>query len=125
MMTNSLHNLLLRSLPAGIYSNSYDAALNVKNGFPVFSTVIEANNVSNTKSGFLAYNLTDEDVAELRQLGGQPDIGRLCEACNLVSCHIPKSACLDSACNETPSNHQSSSISYSITKRRGSEQVER
>jgi len=27
----------------GIYRNSFDAGLNMKNGFPVFKTVIEAN----------------------------------------------------------------------------------
>ncbi|KXI43342.1 UNVERIFIED_CONTAM: hypothetical protein ACS92_03345 [Bacillus cereus] len=27
----------------GIYKNSYDGTLNAKNGFPVFTTVIEAN----------------------------------------------------------------------------------
>jgi DNA replication licensing factor MCM2 len=29
----------------GIYLNSFDVSLNVKNGFPVFNTVIEANHV--------------------------------------------------------------------------------
>jgi DNA replication licensing factor MCM2 len=27
----------------GIYRNNFDAALNTKNGFPVFATIIEAN----------------------------------------------------------------------------------
>lgn len=30
---------------AGIYVNTYDATLNVKNGFPVFSTLVEANHI--------------------------------------------------------------------------------
>ncbi len=32
--------------PAGIYAYGYDAYLNVRNSFPVFSTHIEANYVS-------------------------------------------------------------------------------
>jgi DNA replication licensing factor MCM2 len=30
---------------AGVYTNTYDATLNVKNGFPVFSTLVEANHI--------------------------------------------------------------------------------
>ena len=30
---------------AGVYTNTYDASLNVKNGFPVFSTLVEANHI--------------------------------------------------------------------------------
>lgn len=60
---------------AGVYSNSYDAALNVKNGFPVFSTVIEANSVMKQKDQFAAFKLTDEDRQELHRLARDPRIG--------------------------------------------------
>jgi hypothetical protein len=33
-------------VPAGVYAYGYDASLNIKNSFPVFSTHIEANYVS-------------------------------------------------------------------------------
>ena len=60
---------------AGVYSNSYDASLNVKNGFPVFSTVIEANSVSKQKDQFAAFKLTDEDRQEIHRLARDPRIG--------------------------------------------------
>ena len=58
-----------------MYSNSYDASLNVKNGFPVFSTVIEANSVGKQKDQFAAYKLTDEDRQEIHRLARDPRIG--------------------------------------------------
>ncbi len=46
----SNHTLLAHVPPfplAGIYTNKFDASLNMKNGFPVFSTLIEANYILN------------------------------------------------------------------------------
>ena len=60
---------------AGIYTNSYDASLNVKNGFPVFSTVIEANYIEKRENQFAAYKLTDEDKEEMHRLARDPRIG--------------------------------------------------
>uniref|UniRef100_A0A914RZI8 DNA replication licensing factor MCM2 n=1 Tax=Parascaris equorum TaxID=6256 RepID=A0A914RZI8_PAREQ len=45
----------------GIYSNTYDGAMNSKQGFPVFSTVIHANQISK-KDKIASDALTDEDV---------------------------------------------------------------
>jgi DNA replicative helicase MCM subunit Mcm2 (Cdc46/Mcm family) len=59
----------------GVYTNSYDAALNVRNGFPVFSTVIEANNITKNEDRFAAFKLTDEDKQELHRLARDPRIG--------------------------------------------------
>lgn len=38
-------------MAAGVYAYGYDASLNVKNSFPVFSTHIEANYVSKREVG--------------------------------------------------------------------------
>ncbi|KAA8917620.1 hypothetical protein TRICI_000221 [Trichomonascus ciferrii] len=55
----------------GIYKNSYDGALNAKNGFPVFSTIIEANLIErrgdSAKDGQMGFTETEE--RELRKLG--------------------------------------------------------
>ena len=46
----------------GIYSNSYDGSLNVKQGFPVFATVIMANHILVKDERNAAKTLTDEDI---------------------------------------------------------------
>lgn len=46
----------------GVYSNSYDGALNTENGFPVFSTVIFANHLVVKDCKQIVQSLTDEDV---------------------------------------------------------------
>lgn len=58
----------------GIYRNSYDAQLNNKNGFPVFSTIIEANNVVKSHDQLAGFHLTEEDEREIRALSRDPDI---------------------------------------------------
>ncbi|TFK20765.1 DNA replication licensing factor cdc19 [Coprinopsis marcescibilis] len=52
----------------GIYRNNFDASLNAKNGFPVFSTVIEANHVNKKEDLFAAFRLTEEDEKAMRAL---------------------------------------------------------
>ncbi|KAL5506953.1 MCM2 [Sanghuangporus vaninii] len=52
----------------GIYRNNFDASLNSKNGFPVFSTVIEANHINKKEDLFAAFRLTEEDEREIRAL---------------------------------------------------------
>ncbi|THH19967.1 hypothetical protein EW146_g1327 [Bondarzewia mesenterica] len=52
----------------GIYRNNFDASLNSKNGFPVFSTVIEANHINKKEDLFAAFRLTEEDEKEIRSL---------------------------------------------------------
>ncbi|KAF9049814.1 MCM2/3/5 family-domain-containing protein [Panaeolus papilionaceus] len=52
----------------GIYRNNFDASLNAKNGFPVFSTIIEANHVNKKEDLFAAFRLTEEDEREMREL---------------------------------------------------------
>lgn len=59
----------------GIYTNNFDLSLNTKNGFPVFSTVIEANYVTKKQDLFSAYKLTQEDKEEIDKLSKDPRIG--------------------------------------------------
>lgn len=88
----------------GIYKNSYDGILNAKNGFPVFATVIEANNIKRREGGSAAgdsssgvdnynnsthgsgngadddmnssspYQISLEDEKVFRNMSNQPDI---------------------------------------------------
>lgn len=64
----------------GIYKNSYDGVLNAKNGFPVFATVIEANNVKRREGGSSnddsssPYQITIEEERTFRSMANQPDI---------------------------------------------------
>ncbi|KAL0956516.1 hypothetical protein HGRIS_002657 [Hohenbuehelia grisea] len=53
----------------GVYRNNFDASLNAKNGFPVFSTIIEANHINKKEDLFAAFRLTEEDEREMRLLG--------------------------------------------------------
>ena len=57
----------------GIYRNNFSASLNTKNGFPVFSTLIEVNSVSN-KQEERVRQLSDRDISEIRQLSKLPNI---------------------------------------------------
>ncbi|CAK5281579.1 unnamed protein product [Mycena citricolor] len=52
----------------GIYRNNFDASLNAKNGFPVFSTIIEANHVNKKEDLFAAFRLTEDDEKQIRLL---------------------------------------------------------
>ncbi|EMR11584.1 DNA replication licensing factor mcm2 [Pneumocystis murina B123] len=60
----------------GIYKNNFEASLNVKNGFPVFATVIEANHISKTYDQFAAFRLTEEDEKAIRQLSKTENIDK-------------------------------------------------
>lgn len=51
-----------------MYRNNFDASLNSKNGFPVFSTILEANHVNKKEDQFAAFRLTEEDEKEIRAL---------------------------------------------------------
>ncbi len=58
-----------------MYTNSYDAFLNVRNGFPVFSTALEANYVRKHEDAYAPFKLTDEDKAEIHRLARDARIG--------------------------------------------------
>jgi DNA replication licensing factor MCM2 len=55
--------------------NSFDATLNVKQGFPVFSTHVEANHIQKTEDVYAAYKLTDEDIRSIHKLAADKRIG--------------------------------------------------
>ncbi|KAG7810749.1 hypothetical protein KL921_002377 [Ogataea angusta] len=71
----------------GIYKNSYDGTLNAKNGFPVFTTVIEANAIrrregaakgvsdgSLIEGGLSPFQWTEEEEKRIRQLSRERGI---------------------------------------------------
>lgn len=58
----------------GIYRNNYDAALNNKNGFPVFATVLEANHVVKSHDQLSGFRLTEQDKDEISALSKDPQI---------------------------------------------------
>lgn len=58
----------------GIYRNNYDAQLNNRNGFPVFATILEANNVVKVHDQLAGFRLTEEDEQEIRRLSKDPQI---------------------------------------------------
>ncbi|KAK4657422.1 MCM DNA helicase complex subunit [Podospora pseudocomata] len=58
----------------GIYRNSYDAQLNNRNGFPVFATILEANNIIKSHDQLAGFRMTDEDEHEIRRLSKDPHI---------------------------------------------------
>lgn len=77
-----LHDLIDQARPGdeveitGIYTNNFESSLNRANGFPVFSTYVEANHLSRTGDVNAATNLTDEDKEEIRRLARDPQIAR-------------------------------------------------
>jgi DNA replication licensing factor MCM2 len=58
----------------GTYRNNYDAALNSKNGFPVFATIIEANYVVKSHDQLAGFRLTEQDEVAIRTLAKDPKI---------------------------------------------------
>ncbi|RCI12812.1 hypothetical protein L249_0544 [Ophiocordyceps polyrhachis-furcata BCC 54312] len=58
----------------GIYRNNYDAQLNNRNGFPVFATVLEANNVVKSHDQVAGFRLTVEDEHAIRKLAREGNI---------------------------------------------------
>lgn len=58
----------------GIYRNNYDAQLNNRNGFPVFATILEANNVVKSHDQLAGFRLTEEDEHNIRALSRDPQI---------------------------------------------------
>jgi DNA replication licensing factor MCM2 len=50
--------------------------LNAKNGFPVFSTIIEANHINKKEDLFAAFRLTTDDVKAIQQLSKDPRLSK-------------------------------------------------
>ncbi|KAJ2706188.1 MCM DNA helicase complex subunit [Coemansia sp. IMI 203386] len=60
----------------GIYAHTMDVALNARQGFPVFTTIVEANHVAKRADEFAAVRLTEDDRRVIRSLGRDFSIGR-------------------------------------------------
>ncbi|OQR91534.1 DNA replication licensing factor Mcm2 [Achlya hypogyna] len=60
----------------GVYTNAPDPTQGVRDGFPVFRTVIEANHIERTAEGTTTV-LTAEDKKRILALSKRPDIGPL------------------------------------------------
>lgn len=59
----------------GIYLHNFDYGMNVKHGFPVFSTTIEANYVRRLEEMEIT-ELTELDKAQITELAKDPNIGK-------------------------------------------------
>ena len=61
----------------GVYAHAYDVSLNARHGFPVFTTLLEANHVvrREDEAGAGGVRLTDDDRAECERLARDPRIG--------------------------------------------------
>lgn len=75
------------ALSAGIYCSGYDPQMNAKNGFPVFSTHIEANYISKSTDAWNVYKLTDEDRQKITALAADPRIGEGTSHTDMVCWH--------------------------------------
>lgn len=59
----------------GVYTNKFDYSMNVKHGFPVFNTVIEANSVRKI-SDMQISEISTQDKEDILRLSKRPDIAR-------------------------------------------------
>jgi len=59
----------------GIYSQIFDYGMNIKHGFPVFTTRIEANCVSRL-GDIENLELTEQDIAQIKELSKDPEISQ-------------------------------------------------
>lgn len=59
----------------GIFQNRFDYFANVKHGFPVFQTVIEANSIRRFGDDDVV-ELTEEDKQMIKDLSRTPNIGK-------------------------------------------------
>lgn len=60
----------------GVYRNILDSQLNAKNGFPLFSTLIEANHLSKNEDRFATSRLSQDDKARILEMAADPRIAR-------------------------------------------------
>ncbi len=58
----------------GIYRHEVDPSINIMQGFPVFSTVIEANYVRKVEEARADLELTEDDIAQITKMSKDPRI---------------------------------------------------
>ena len=74
------HDLIDRAKPGeeieviGVYKNTFDPLLNSRQGFPVFTTVLIANNITKRTVDVLNYRLPDNERIRLLTLARHPNI---------------------------------------------------
>lgn len=95
----------------GVYTHSYDGALNIATGFPVFSTVIMANNIVKKQDWTdVSQTLTDADIHQIVNLSKCPDVAERITAsiCPSVYGHesVKRSIALAlfGGCSKNPAN---------------------
>jgi DNA replication licensing factor MCM2 len=66
--------LLTLAVDLGIYTNRFDASLNMKNGFPVFATLIEANYIMNSDDEKAHHFTTEEEREVFAELATRPNV---------------------------------------------------
>jgi len=71
----------------GIYRNNFDQSLNARQGFPVFKTAIEANYIERAVDKVSRGAMTDEEIAMIRELSKQENIGERIFASMAPSIH--------------------------------------
>jgi len=59
---------------SGIYTNTYDGSLNVKQGFPCFATVLNANHILKKEDKSTLGSISDEDIALIIKLSKEDNI---------------------------------------------------
>lgn len=59
------------------YMHNYDTSLNIRTGFPVFSTILLANNVLKRDDRATLLSLTDDDMAKIQRLAQERNIDEL------------------------------------------------
>jgi len=59
---------------SGVYTNIYNPSLNMQNGFPVFTTIIEANYISKANDFLSSETINEEDEKQIKQLAKRPDV---------------------------------------------------
>jgi len=69
----------------GIYTHKYDYGLNIKNGFPVFQTIIEANNISRLVD--TEKMCDDEDVKRIKEFSRKSNIKEIIKNSIATSIH--------------------------------------
>ncbi|RNC55490.1 MCM2/3/5 family-domain-containing protein [Trypanosoma cruzi] len=60
----------------GIYRNNFDPLLNSRQGFPVFTTVLHANNVVRRSAEVGSFRLPDDERARIMELAKHPNLKR-------------------------------------------------
>jgi len=62
---------------SGIYTNIYNPSLNMQNGFPVFTTIIEANYISKAHDFLSNETINEVDEKNIKNLAKRPDVEQI------------------------------------------------